>query len=314
MCAHHLVVDAVSWSIIVNDLAAALTARLGGTAAVLDSRHTSIATWVASLADRPVPLDDRVHSTRSAGVEADTRTVDVTVDATTTAQLLALATSIDQVLAAAVATAVAQLPNDAGSSLCDAPGQVPITLERHGREATGQLDLSRTVGWLTATAQIHCDPSSDAAVSLAQVRAAAAAKPVDALHDDRVVFAGGRPLLTDTVRLNYLGSTDIPMPTNGPIRSMTGPVGFIGPRNHRTHRLGVLAVIDGGQLRVSIDHDPADLATGVVDDLAELFRAALTTLAEGDTPGDHRAAQFDLAGLDDGGLDDLAALLAGLDG
>ena len=166
VCAHHLVVDAVSWSIIVNDLAAALTARLGGTAAVLESRHTSIATWVASLADRPVPLDDRVHSTRTAGVEADTRTIDVTVDATTTAQLLALATSIDQVLAAAVATAVAQLPNDARSSLCDAPGQVPITLERHGREATGQLDLSRTVGWLTATAQIHCDPSSDAAVSL----------------------------------------------------------------------------------------------------------------------------------------------------
>ncbi|MGH3754912.1 MAG: amino acid adenylation domain-containing protein, partial [Pseudonocardiaceae bacterium] len=177
---HHLVVDGVSWRILVPDLAAAGRAVMGGHHPQLPAVGTSfrrwaqhqlewaqdrarldeVPVWVAGqdsadplLTDRPLdPVADVVGTSRS---------LTVTLPPERTAPLLTRVPAVfhggvNDVLLTALAVAVAGWRHRHGRGAGTA---VLVDVEGHGRaDIIEGIDLSRTVGWFTSMVPVRLDP------------------------------------------------------------------------------------------------------------------------------------------------------------
>jgi amino acid adenylation domain-containing protein/non-ribosomal peptide synthase protein (TIGR01720 family) len=186
---HHLVVDGVSWRILLPDLAAAGQAAMAGQRPELPVVGTSFRRWAQHqldwardsarldeakfwvtgldgadplLTDRPLdPVTDVVGTSRS---------VTVTLPPEQTVPLLTRVPAvfhggINDVLLTALAVAVARWRHCHGRGEGSA---VLIDVEGHGREdIIAGLDLSSTVGWFTSVFPVRLDPG----VSAEQARA-----------------------------------------------------------------------------------------------------------------------------------------------
>ncbi|MGW0870630.1 non-ribosomal peptide synthase/polyketide synthase [Streptomyces sp. NPDC002740] len=195
---HHLVIDGVSWRVLLPDLATAWAAvrtgrtpelapvelsfarwsRLLGTRAGDPAAEDELEWWTSALAEGAgLPLARPLDSVRDT--VATTRYLSLTLPADLTGPLLsrvpaAFGATVNDVLLTAFALAVgdwrARTPGTQGPG-----GPVLVDLEGHGREEelAGDADLSRTVGWFTSVVPVRLDPG--------------AADPADA-------FAGGPAL------------------------------------------------------------------------------------------------------------------------
>jgi amino acid adenylation domain-containing protein/non-ribosomal peptide synthase protein (TIGR01720 family) len=172
--AHHLVMDGVSWRILLPDLEAAWRAVAAGEEPRLEPVPTSFGAWARHLVTaaredaclRELPLwQDVVTSppppiTRGTGDVASTGVrVHRTLPAAATRTLLttvpaAFAASVQETLLAGLALALAHwLPRHRPDHPCDA---VLVDVEGHGRQAWDRrMDLSRTVGWFTCVRPIR---------------------------------------------------------------------------------------------------------------------------------------------------------------
>ncbi|WP_230116138.1 condensation domain-containing protein, partial [Stenotrophomonas lactitubi] len=162
---HHLVVDGVSWRILLEDLQnvyrqlsdgqsvslPAKTSALRDWAARLqayahsESLREELSLWQAQLAGPTVALP--VQRPQGARRNSDAETVSVRLDAERTRQLLqqapsAYRTQVNDLLLTALARVI--------SRWSEQPAAL-IQLEGHGREDLfDDIDLSRTVGWFTS--------------------------------------------------------------------------------------------------------------------------------------------------------------------
>ncbi|GGQ35593.1 hypothetical protein GCM10010266_68720 [Streptomyces griseomycini] len=182
--AHHLAVDAVSWRILLADLAAAWEAVAEGRRPALAPVPTSLRSWAAALvaqartperlAELPFwtallkepepPLGDRPLDPRTDLVET-ARSHTVTLRAADTEPLLdrvtaAFRTDVPTVLLTGLAVALAAWRRDRGRT---GGGSVLIDVEGHGRDASlvPGADVSRTVGWFTALHPVRLDAGLD---------------------------------------------------------------------------------------------------------------------------------------------------------
>jgi amino acid adenylation domain-containing protein/non-ribosomal peptide synthase protein (TIGR01720 family) len=156
ICAHHLIVDTVSWRILLNDLA-----RLSRNES-LDEKSNSYQQWAQQL--RHYATSDKLASSekywtnlpcwpaipydmKGSNTESDVRNHSVQLDKAATQNLLTncprvLRTRIDEVILTAVVKAMA--------NLTDCPGII-VECESHGREDLfDSIDVSSTVGWFTS--------------------------------------------------------------------------------------------------------------------------------------------------------------------
>ncbi|MFE5140466.1 non-ribosomal peptide synthase/polyketide synthase [Streptomyces fagopyri] len=180
---HHLVVDGVSWRVLLPDLAAAWQDVAAGrvpalapvdlsfrrwsellTARAADPvREDELPLWTTMLAGAPdLPLT-RALDTR-LDVTATSRSLSLTLPANLTAPLLGrvpsvLGATVNDVLLTALALAVADW-RGRRSEGGNREGGVLVDLEGHGREEelAGNADLSRTVGWFTSVVPVRLDP------------------------------------------------------------------------------------------------------------------------------------------------------------
>ncbi|MFJ6598855.1 amino acid adenylation domain-containing protein, partial [Streptomyces violaceusniger] len=177
---HHLVVDGVSWRILVPDLTAAWQAGAAGRPARLEPVGTSFRTWAERLAEEAhsprrtaeLPLWERMTAApertlgrRPLDPTRDTvgtaRSLTLTMDPGRTTAVLtevpaALSASVNEVLLTALALAVTgwRRGREGGDNTA-----VLIDLEGHGREEFApDIDLSRTVGWFTSLYPVRLDP------------------------------------------------------------------------------------------------------------------------------------------------------------
>ncbi|WP_312877596.1 amino acid adenylation domain-containing protein [Lentzea indica] len=199
LVARHLVVDGVSWRILLEDLE---TAYRGGD---LGPKTTSFREWAHRLTEhaRTGGFDDQVEYWRSvrgkttlpvdgdgANTIATTGTVRVRLDAETTRALLqdvpgVYRTQINDVLLTAL-----------GRVLCRWTGhdRVLVDLEGHGREEfLDGVDLSRTVGWFTTLFPVVLSTFDDWGEALKTVKEDLRAIPLHGLG------YGVLRYLTDTV-------------------------------------------------------------------------------------------------------------------
>jgi amino acid adenylation domain-containing protein/non-ribosomal peptide synthase protein (TIGR01720 family) len=176
--AHHLVVDGVSWRIVLPDLARAWQAAAAAQQPALapagtsfrrwaqllagqarqDSRTAELPAWTAMLEAGEPLLGDRPLD-RSRDTAATVRRISRAVPAEVAAGLLGTVPAIfgagvDEVLLAGLTAAVGEWR----ARRRGAPGPVLVDVERHGREhGVAGADLSRTVGWFTSVHPVRLD-------------------------------------------------------------------------------------------------------------------------------------------------------------
>ncbi|MEU6027993.1 amino acid adenylation domain-containing protein [Streptomyces tauricus] len=176
---HHLVVDGVSWRVLLPDLAAAWAHVREGRTPHLPGSGTAPGSWARALtraarsAERLAELPlwrsvldgpDPLLGARALDPEVDTRTtlehLRIGLSAEATEALLtrlpaAYGGGVNDALLTALAMAVARWRHDRG---VDASATL-VMLEGHGREesAVPGADLSRTVGWFTTVFPVRLD-------------------------------------------------------------------------------------------------------------------------------------------------------------
>ncbi|MFJ4184418.1 amino acid adenylation domain-containing protein [Kitasatospora sp. NPDC089509] len=168
---HHLVVDGVSWRILLPDLAAAWHGR------ELQPTGTSFRTWAHLLTQEATRRSTELPYWQGVLAEPDallgSRPLDPAQDTLGTAGRFDLALPAEATLPL-LSTTPALLHADVNDVLLTAlavavrrwrgrDGGLLVELEGHGRrEFTAGTDLTRTVGWFTTSHPVRLDPGSGA--------------------------------------------------------------------------------------------------------------------------------------------------------
>jgi amino acid adenylation domain-containing protein/non-ribosomal peptide synthase protein (TIGR01720 family) len=184
LAVHHLVVDGVSWRVLLEDILAAYRQLEAGQAVRLQSKSQSYKRWTEALQNwagseaAQVELDDwcsRLSGPALAlpreleGISAshgDKREVRLALDVSETKRLLQAPAQLGVRIDALLLTALTR-------ALCRWSGQpgLRVNLEGHGRDAlAGELDLSRTVGWFTSLYPLQLPQVIDVSEHLQQVQ------------------------------------------------------------------------------------------------------------------------------------------------
>ncbi|MGW4980233.1 non-ribosomal peptide synthase/polyketide synthase [Streptomyces mirabilis] len=180
---HHLVIDGVSWRVLLPDLATTWAAVRDGRTAELAPVELSFARWSRLLGTRatdPAAEDELPWWTSALAEGADlplarpldpardtvatTRYLSLTLPADLTGPLLsrvpaAFGATVNDVLLTAFVLAVGDWrARTLGTQRPGGP--VLVDVEGHGREEAlaGDADLSRTVGWFTSVVPVRLDP------------------------------------------------------------------------------------------------------------------------------------------------------------
>ncbi|HEU4451768.1 MAG TPA: amino acid adenylation domain-containing protein, partial [Longimicrobium sp.] len=336
LAAHHLVVDGVSWRVLLDDLQAAYRAALRGDPPVLPPRTASYGGWAERLAEHARTGEVRregAHWTEASSralpaLPADhaegpntvghAEVVEAVLGAEETDALLrelprSSRARVDEALLAALARAFAAWTGER---------RLAVTLEGHGREELFEgVDLSRTVGWFTALYPVVVDAGGDGAgESLRRAKEAVRAVPAKGIGygllrhlsgDGAALRAGPSP----AVSFNYLGQVDGSF-GDASLFSLApepaGPAHAAG--NARAHLIDVTAVVEGGRLRVRWTYartrhrrDTIEtLAARYLDELRAILAHARSGGGAGLAPSDFPAAR-----ISQSDLDTLARLLGG---
>ncbi|MEU9096723.1 non-ribosomal peptide synthase/polyketide synthase [Streptomyces sp. NPDC048361] len=309
LIAHHLVVDAVSWRIIGDDLETAYRQAVQGAPVDLGERSTSFRDWARGVAahvragglDAELPHWREVvraapapEDTPEPGDTAPAAVIGVELDEKDTETLLRAAptayrTRINDVLLAALALALARWTGEE---------RVRLDLEGHGREDLIEgVDLTRTVGWFTSVHPIalkvddpgRFGPDRDWRTLVKSVR-----RQLRAVPGKGVGFGAlrtfGPPELREQLGagahselvFNYLGQWDARPEAagSGLIRAQHGPLGQDhDPRDPGSHALEVVGSVEHGRLAFTWHHRPSVHDTQTVRRLAEEFAEALRHIA-----------------------------------
>nr|AAM80537.1 StaC [Streptomyces toyocaensis] len=343
LVAHHLVVDAVSWGILLPDLRTAYEQVISGGTASLEPATTSFRQWARRLTEQALSERTVAEIDHWVGVldGADPfpeehagrpHSWSWTLSGSAARSLVGQAPGafhcgVQEVLLAGLAGAVARLRGgDAG---------VLVDLEGHGRHAADGEDLLRTVGWFTSVHPVRLEVSGlDLAAAAAGNAAAgellkAVKEQVRAVPGDGFGYGLLRHLNPDTgarlaelpsprIGFNYLGRSAAASPDT-PWQVVEGPLGAgaDAPDLVLAHALEVGARVQdtpgGPQVRLTVDG--RDLDPDTVERLGEAWLEMLTGLAAHAADpgaGGHTPSDFDLVDMSQRDVAELEAAAPGL--
>ncbi|MGZ8181071.1 MAG: amino acid adenylation domain-containing protein [Methylobacter sp.] len=274
---HHLVVDGVSWRILLEDLSSLCLQLMAGQAPALPAKTSSFKCWAEQLVKQAgaggLPFDTYswldalryqvaelpVDEPAGGNLCATEDEVTVTLTEGETRALLqdvpaAYRTKIDELLLTALALTLRNWMH------CES---VLIDLESHGREdIVGEVDVSRTVGWFTSVYPALLSVSSDWSLgdALKSVKEQLRAIPMKGigygllryLSPDAEIKAQLAAQPQAQIIFNYLGQIDTVMAADAPfapIRAATGA--NCDPTGMRAHELAVIGSIADGRMQLS---------------------------------------------------------------
>ncbi|HEX2516727.1 MAG TPA: condensation domain-containing protein, partial [Chloroflexota bacterium] len=344
---HHLVVDAVSWPILLEDLQDAYRQLEQGQAPRLAPKTTGFRTWAGRLMEhtasdavqaerdywasqpwesvRPLPVD---VAAPEANVEGTAQAVVASLTPEETQALLQDAPGtyrarVEDLLLTALAQSFAAWTGERS---------LLVDLEGHGREPLFEdIDLSRTVGWFTALYPVLLTLDTELGGppgGLKAIKEQLRRVPGKGLGYGllRYLDAGGagalRSLPQPEVSFNYLGRVEQPVaaqPDAGqagqaapallvPAGGDCGPL--YDPRSPRRHLLDVVCDVSEGRLQLRWIYSPAVHRRETVQGLADGFLGALRALLSPDreAPGaGFTPSDFPRARLDQKQLDTFLA-------
>ncbi|MGW6774110.1 condensation domain-containing protein, partial [Streptomyces sp. NPDC055037] len=317
--AHHLVIDGVSWRILLSDLATAYDQAVSVAATDLGPKSTSVRAWadrfnthvrdggfggqleywrsVTSAADTRLPLDTPDGGNRVA----DQAAVMAYLDVDDTHALLhqvpgRFRTQINDVLLAALARTLRTWTGH---------DRVAVNLEGHGREELfDDIDLTRTVGWFTSIYPVALElpETDDWPATMRSVKRQLRAVPDRGVGYGALRYLSGE-LAGDPdprISFNYLGQFGIGSAgssagtgsAGGGTEAATADRGLLGtslatdgqehgPQQERNHLIDVVAVVDEGRFVVTWFYSTAVHRESTVTALAEDFIAGLRSVSRG---------------------------------
>ena len=307
---HHLVVDGISWRILLEDLERIYHDLKRQKRPNLPAKTSSYLEWARVVHVPPtVPSSGPDYSglrldydfDPAENTPANARTVSRCLPRETTKQLLkqagaAYRTRIDELLLTTLLLAIKDLSD--GSEL-------RLDLEGHGREHNHvTLDITRTVGWFTTIHGLRLSLSAENNPGelikkiKEQVRQHLAGP--DTLSNS--TSTSGSPLV-----LNYLGQADqllsssqLFLPAYESLSNMADP------HDPRTHLLEINGLVTDGRLRLNWTFCDKAHCRQTINDLADRFMAELTNLidhclspgAGGRSPSDFPLAEIDQQQID----------------
>ncbi|MFJ6674976.1 amino acid adenylation domain-containing protein [Actinosynnema sp. NPDC091369] len=317
LTAHHLVVDGVSWRVLVEDLTTAYRQARAGETVHLGRKTTSFRDWATRLADHArhgfdaeldhwaavaatptgIPVDRTGPNTVGSQREVTVRLTARETDALLRDVPGVYRTQVNDVLLTAL-----------GRVLADWTGRprVLVDLEGHGREELfADVDLSRTVGWFTTVFPVALDlpaggraAGGDWGTALKSVKEQLRSVPGRGIGYGALRhLARTAPACDPRVSFNYLGRFDADQ------RDLELSA---DPRAPRPHLLDVVGQVRGDRLEFTFHysenaHD-ADTVTRLADGFAAALRGIVAHCAEpgagGRTPSDFPLADLTQAEVD----------------
>ncbi|WP_339494066.1 non-ribosomal peptide synthase/polyketide synthase [Pseudomonas sp. EA_35y_Pfl1_P108] len=327
---HHLVVDGVSWRILLEDLQTAYRQLAQGATVVLPAKTSATRAWAerlqtyarsAALAQELAWWQTQLQGSPTGLPGADPKaslsnrhalSVTTHLDQAFTRRLLqdapsAYRTQINDLLLTALARVVVRWTGDAS---------MLIRLEGHGREDLfDEIDLTRTVGWFTSLYPVKLMPTDSLAGSLKQIKEQLRAIPDKGLGFGALRYLGNaeaqqalselpRPRIT----FNYLGQFDGSF-DGGEQEGLFVPSGDgSGSEQSAGAPLGNWLEINGqvyaGELKLNWSFSQQMFDEATVQRLADDYAAELKALIEhcgvnrGVTPSDFPLARLSQAQLD----------------
>ncbi len=326
LAVHHLVVDGVSWRILMEDLQQAYRLARQGEAIVLAPKTASYKTWAQILAahangdamrqqadywlSQPeVPALEPDHDTPALAIDGRQHTI--RLDAARTTQLLqqahaAYRTRINDLLLAAVARAVGTWTQRT---------RVAILLEGHGRETLAEsIDISRTVGWFTTVFPVVVPVAPDIGDTIKQVKETLRAIPDNGIGYGILRHLGPAEIRCELARrvapritFNYLGQFDqttgedadfaLAGEPSGASRDAQAPLG---------NALTINGQVFGAELVLKLGYSCKQFELATIESLGDALHRELEAVIEhclchdnhGMTPSDLVNVQIDQAALD----------------
>ncbi|OAI83685.1 non-ribosomal peptide synthetase, partial [Pseudomonas putida] len=320
---HHLVVDGVSWRVLLEDLQNAYrqqplpaktsamrdwAERLAAHAAS-DSLREKRDWWQAHLGTDAMPLP----GTDKAGGQENRHAASISVrlDAQRTRQLLqqapsAYRTQVNDLLLTALARVLCQW-TEQPSAL--------VQLEGHGRESLFDgIDLTRSVGWFTSAYPLRLTPAADLSGSIKAIKEQLREVPHKGLGYGVLRYLGDadsraamQALPVAPVTFNYLGQFDQSFASDALFRPLEESAGTAhDPQAPLPNELSIDAQVYGGELVLRWTFSAERHQQATIEAIAKAYLAQLQALVEhcldegsgGLTPSDFPLARLTQAELD----------------
>ncbi|PZE20566.1 non-ribosomal peptide synthetase [Paenibacillus xerothermodurans] len=298
---HHLVVDGVSWRILLEDFAGGYLQAVRGEEVSLPDKTNSFKDWAEGLqayADSPAFLKQadywqRIENERimplpkdnasTTHVIKDCASVSVELSQEDTRLLLTQVhkpyrTEMNDILLTALGMAVQEWTGE--SKIC-------INLESHGREEIlPGMNVSRTVGWFTAQYPILLNmPDGPLPTLIKTVKEGLRSIPdkgvgygilrylTAAEHKAGLEFA-----LKPEISFNYLGQFDSEVQTDAFGPSTYGMGDQISGESEALHALNFSGIVRGGRLALSCTFNKQQYLRGTITQLMERLQRHLLQL------------------------------------
>jgi|GEM_PF-508008 len=303
---HHLVVDGVSWRVLLEDLQTGYELLKRNEAIKLPSKTTSFQHWAQKLKEYasspklqseleywlakprqhisaiPVDFPDTVIN----NTLAETHTVSVTLSVEETQALLqqvpaAYQTQINDVLLTALVQAYKQWT---GSNF------LLVDLEGHGREEiVDDVDISRTMGWFTTIFPVllqleeSCNPSETLKAVKKQLRAIPnrgfGYGVLRYLSNDKKIIEQLQTLPQAEIRFNYLGQSDQIVAESSLFANVQEPkASSRSLRGKRSYLLDINGIIVGRKLHLDWTYSLTVHRRETIEAIAQSFVEALRSL------------------------------------
>jgi non-ribosomal peptide synthase protein (TIGR01720 family) len=300
---HHLIVDGVSWRVLLEDLHTAWEqlgrsgeVKLPGKTASLQKWVTGLKEWVGSgeLEEEEkgywLSLKARVNGKLprdyegGKGTVADNDQVVRELGEKETAALLREAprrykVQIHEALLTALVDAVGEWTGEE---------EVLVEMEGHGREAVpGGVNVTRTVGWFTSLYPVWLPVrrGMDVERRMEGVRRTMMQVPRHGIGYGLLRYFGKQELQKALgevpqaeISFNYLGQLDRALPEESLFTAAAEQRGQ-DERQKRSHALGLLASISNGKLRVVLNYSREAYRRETVENLAASLMATLNEVA-----------------------------------
>ncbi|MDQ3578736.1 MAG: condensation domain-containing protein, partial [Actinomycetota bacterium] len=298
LVAHHLVVDGVSWRILLDDLDVAYHQVMRGERIDLGAKTTSfqawsrglsafvesggldheLSIWEAATGDGELPVDRTASTVGSdpAAVSVELGTEDT--DALLRGAPTAYRTRINDVLLAALARAVSRWTGDE---------RVVIALEGHGREdILNDVDLSRTVGWFTSMFPVALTvPTGDWRTMVRGIRKQLRAIPGNGFGYGALRYLGSlrHEGVPPRISFNYLGQFD--SRADDADNSLFGETHSVIGRDHDPadrgdHLIDIVGEVGDGKLTFAWYYQPDIHDAATIEAVAADFAEALRAIAD----------------------------------
>ncbi|MGD9900399.1 MAG: amino acid adenylation domain-containing protein, partial [Calditrichaceae bacterium] len=328
MIVHHLVIDGISWRILLEDLQTAYAQTISDEEIQLPPKTASFLEWskrLNSFTKDKISENELKYWLNLSKVPFNKIPVDFPGGVNTESSVSGVQVSLNQDETRALLQAVPSVYNTQINDILltalslsyaawTGKRSVGVTMEGHGRESLfDDLDISRTLGWFTSLFPVNLELGKavrpgDCIKSIKEQlrkipRAGMSYGLLRYLSDNDSVKQQLNAIENCRISFNYLGQFDQNFSKDAaftPAKEKSGAER--GPNNPRTGMIDIIGTISGGCLKFLFNYSINLHREETIHQFAKNFIGELRNLishCQSPDAGDYTASDFKLAGLSD---------------